>query len=130
MHMLRALLKCSYQVEARRLEPLPEVARIVREFGGEQDVGLGKAAVGDAKYSYARARGDLGKEAGDGGEVLFEFLRLVRGFDGYRLAKVEGDDKVEPLGGERTRRCKERETENDDRDFHDGAAGKAVGEAR
>src|SRR5437588_2885274 len=126
--MLRVLPEGSYQAEASRLQALPEVAGIVREFGGEEDVGLGKTPVGDAKYGYAGARRRFGEEPSCGGDVLLEFLLLVRGFDGYRAREVKGYDKIEAFGGEDVRGCKERETENDDRDFYDGAAGKAVGE--
>ena len=101
------------------MQALPEVAGIVREFGGEQDVGLGEAAVGDAKDGDAGARRDFRKEPRDSGDVLFEFLSLVRGFDGYRPREVKGNDKIEPLGGVYVQNSKQRKAEDEGRNFHD-----------
>src|SRR5205807_7053215 len=90
-----ALLKRNCEAETSRLQALAEVAGIVREFGGEEDVGLGEAAVGDANYGDAGARRRFGEEPSCGGDVLLEFLLLVEGLGRLGAREVEGDDKIE-----------------------------------
>lgn len=60
----RLFPKSTEQATPCRLEPLSEVAGIVRQFGGEKDGGLREAPVGDAQERLCEHRPGLSQGAG------------------------------------------------------------------
>jgi hypothetical protein len=62
--------------------------------------------------------------------ACLKFLPLVSSPHCHGLAAVEGDNEVEPQDGEDVRGAKERNAKDEDRDFHDRAAGEMSDRAR
>ncbi len=82
------------------LYPFVEVAGVVRDLSGEQDIRLGEALVGDTQNRHAGGCRNLRQEPRHSCDVLFEIGSSVRTRAGNRSREIEGrNDRHLLFGG-------------------------------